>query len=68
MRVPSAVTIGMEGEGDIKVKDESEDIWCEVTKSKTHLEYDIPKELWGNWPMKEEANIACGCKDRNFWN
>jgi len=26
MRVPSAVTIGMEGEGDIKVKDESEDI------------------------------------------
>ena len=68
IRVPSTIIIRMEGEGDIQVKDEYGDIWCEATKSKTYLEYDIPKELWGNWPMKEEANIACGCKDRNFWN
>jgi len=66
--VPSAVIIGMEGERGHKVKDEYGDIWCEATKSKTYLEYDIPKELWGNWPMKEEANIVYGCKDINFWN
>jgi hypothetical protein len=49
MGVPSAVITGMEGEGDIKVKDEeSGDIWCEAPESKTHLECDIPEELWGN--------------------
>jgi len=49
IRVSSAVITGMESEGDIKVKDEeSGDIWCEAPESKTHLECDIPEELWGN--------------------
>jgi hypothetical protein len=30
---------------------------------KTHSKYNIPEELWGNWPTKEEADIACGCKE-----
>jgi len=59
----------MEGKGETKVKDEeSRDIWCEAPESKTHSECDIPKELWGNWLMEEEVNIACGCKKRNLWN
>jgi hypothetical protein len=61
--VSSAVIIGMKGEGDTKVKDEEyRDIWCEAPK------FDIPKELWGKWPTEEEADITCGCKERNFWN
>ena len=69
MRVPSAVITGMEDEGDAKVKDEeSGDIWWEAPESKTHSECDIPEELWGNWPMEEEAEIVYGCKERNFWN
>jgi len=66
--VPSAVIRGMEDKGDTEVKDEeSGDIWWEVPESKTHSECDIPEELWGNQLM-EEANIVCGCKERNFWN
>jgi hypothetical protein len=29
---------------------------------------DIPEELWGNWPIEGETDIAYGCKERNFWN
>jgi len=59
----------MEGEGGTKIKDkEYKDIWCEVPKSKTYSECDILEELWGNWPTKKEASIACGYKKRNFWN
>jgi len=69
MRVSSAVITGMEGEGKIEVKDEeSGDIWYEAPESKTHSECDIPEELWGNRPMEEEADVACGCNERNFWN
>jgi len=69
MRVPSTVITGMEGEGKTKVKDEeSRDIWCKAPESKTHSECDIPEELLGNWPMEEEVDIVCGCKERNFWN
>jgi hypothetical protein len=47
--VPSTVIIGMEGEGDTKVKNEEYgDIWCEAPESKTYSKYDIPEELWGN--------------------
>ena len=67
MRVSSAAITGMEGEWETKVKDEeSRDIWCKVPESKAYLECGISKELWGNWPMKE-MNIACGCKEKNFW-
>jgi len=67
--VPSAVITGMEGEGDTKVKDEeSGDIWCEAAESKTHSKCDILEELWGNWLTEEEADIAYGCKEKNFWN
>jgi hypothetical protein len=59
MRMSSTVITGIEGEDDTKVKDEeSRDIWCEALESKIHSECDIPEELWGNWPMKEEMNIA----------
>jgi len=69
MRVPSAVITGMDDEGDTEVKyKESGDIWWEAQESKTHLECDILEELWGNWPMKEKADIAYGCEERNFWN
>jgi len=69
MGVPSIVITRMEDEGDTKVKDEeSGDIWWEAPESKTHSKYDIPEELWGNWPMEEEADITCGCKETNFWN
>jgi hypothetical protein len=67
--VPSTIITGMEGKGDTKVKDEeSGDIWCEVAKSKTHLKCDLLEELWGNKLTKEEVDIACGCKEKNFWN
>jgi hypothetical protein len=47
--VPLTIITGMEGEGDIEVKDkESWDIWCEAPESKTHSEYDILEKLWGN--------------------
>jgi hypothetical protein len=69
MRLSLAVITRMEGEGDKDVKDEeSRDIWCEAPESKTYSKCDIPEELWGNWPMKGETNIAFGCKERNFWN
>jgi hypothetical protein len=69
MRVLSTIITGMEDEGDIEVKDEeSWDIWCEAPESKTYLEYDTLEELWGNWPTEGEADIACGYKERNFWN
>jgi len=69
IKVSSTVITGMEGEGDTKVKDEEyRDIWCEELESKTYSKFDILEELWGNWPTKEEANIACGCKERHFWN
>jgi hypothetical protein len=42
--------------------------WCETPKTKTHSECDIHEELWGNWPMEENADIAFGYKERNFWN
>ena len=42
--------------------------WWEAPESMIHSECDIPKELWGNWPIEEEADIACDCKERNFWN
>ena len=59
----------MEDKGDTEVKDEeSGDKWWEAPESKTHSKCDIPEELWGNWPMEEEADIACGCKERNLWN
>jgi len=49
IEVPLTVITGMEGEGDIEVKDkESWDIWCEAPESKTHSEYDILEKLWGN--------------------
>jgi len=69
MRVSSAVITGIKGEGDTEVKDEeSGDIWYETSESKTHLKYNIPEELWGNWLAKEKVYIVCGCKERNFWN
>jgi hypothetical protein len=69
MWVSAVVITGMEGEGETEVKDEeSGDIWCEAPESKTHSECDIPEELWYNWPMKKETDIACGCKERSFWN
>ena len=59
----------MAGKGDTKVKDEKyRDRWCEAPKSKTYSKFNIPEQLWGNWPIEEEADIACGCKERNFWN
>ena len=67
--VSSTIIIGMEGEGNIKVKDkESGDIWCEAPESKTCSKCDILEELWGNWLTEEEADIAYGCKEKNFWN
>jgi len=67
MRVSSIVITWIEDEGHTEAKDEeSGDIWCEALESTTHLKCDIPKELWGNWSMEEEANIACGCKKRHF--
>jgi len=43
--VPLAIITRMEGEGETEVKDEeSGDIWCEASESKTHSECDIPKE------------------------
>jgi hypothetical protein len=69
MRVPSVVITRLEGEWVIEVKDEeSRDIWCEAPEFKTHSECDMPEELWENWPMKGEADIAYSCKERNFWN
>jgi len=54
--VPSAVMKKIKDKEETLVKDEeSGDIWCEVSESKTHSEYNIPEELWGNWPIKEEA-------------
>ena len=45
----SLIMIGVKGEGDIETKDkESRNIWYEVPEFKTHLECDIPKELWDN--------------------
>jgi hypothetical protein len=65
--VPLIVIIGMEGGGDIEVKDEeSRGMWCKAPESKTHSKYDILEQLWGNWLAKEEANIVCGCKEKNF--
>ena len=59
----------MEDKGDTEVKDEeSGDKWWEAPESKTHSKFDIPEELWGNWPMEGEMNITYGCKERNFWN
>jgi hypothetical protein len=26
------------------------------------------EKVQGNWPIEEEVDIACGCKERNFWN
>ena len=69
IEVPSAIITWIEDGGHTKEKDEkSKDIWCEPPKSKTHTKDDIPKELWGNWPTKEETDIACGYKEINFWN
>lgn len=69
MKVSLAIITGMEGKYDIEVKDEeSKDIWCEAPESKTHSQYDIPKKIWDNWPTEGEMDIACGCKERNFWN
>jgi hypothetical protein len=34
----------------------------------THSKCDIPEELRGNYPTREEVDNACGCKERNFWN
>jgi hypothetical protein len=57
----------MEGEGDTEVKDEeSGDIWRVTPKSKIHSECDILEELWGNWPIKGEADIACDCKEEKL--
>jgi hypothetical protein len=60
MRVSSVVMTWIEGEEDIKVKDEeSGGIWCEALEFKTHSECDMPKELWSNWPIgkKNEHNL-----------
>jgi hypothetical protein len=66
--VSLAVMIGIEDKRNTKTKDEeSGDIWCEAPESKTHSDYDILEELWGNWPTKK-TDMACGCKERNFWN
>jgi hypothetical protein len=32
----------------------------------THSKCDIPEELRGNYPTREEVDNACGCKERNF--
>jgi hypothetical protein len=49
MQMPLAVMTGIEGEEDTEAKDEkSIDRWREVSKSKTHSECDILKELWDN--------------------
>jgi hypothetical protein len=67
MRVPSTIITRIDGERNTKVKDEeSEGIWCVAPESKTHSECDITEELWGNWSTKEEVDISCGCKERNF--
>jgi hypothetical protein len=69
IRVLSTVMTWIKDEGDTKANDEeSGDIWCEASESKTHSKYDILEELWGNWHIKEEVDIACRCKERNFWN
>jgi hypothetical protein len=65
--VSSAIMTWIEDEGDTEVKDKkSGDLWCEAPESKTHSKYDILEKLWGNWPTKKEADLACGCKKRNF--
>ena len=56
------------GQMDTNAKDEGfGDLWCEALEFKTYLYCDMPKKLWGNWPMKEEVDITYGCKERNFW-
>ena len=37
--------------------------WYEAPEFNTHSEYDIPKELWDNWPTEEKIDIAYGCVD-----
>ena len=54
--------------GHISKDEESGDIWYEAPESKTHSEYGILEELWGNWPTKEETYIVFSCKKRNLWN
>ena len=66
IKVSLVVMTWIESEGDTNAKNErSRDIWSAL-ESKTHSNCDIPEELWGDWPMKEEVDITYDCKERNF--